>query len=72
MKVIFLSLELSGGVDLGRADLLDGHLHVVHPLHHLGVPDVIIIIDMTVILMVLYTELSTNLRNARRRPPIDS
>ena len=48
MKVILLSLELCGGVDLGRADLLDGHLHVVHPLDHLGVPDVIIIIDMTV------------------------
>ena len=35
LEVVLLPLELSGGVDLGGAHLLDGHLHVVHPLHHL-------------------------------------
>ena len=35
LKVVLLSFELGGGVDLGGAHLLDGHLHVVHPLHHL-------------------------------------
>ena len=51
MKVIFLSLELSGGVDLGRADLLDGHLHIVHPLDHLAVPGVVHLPDEGVVLL---------------------
>ncbi len=38
LEVVLLPLELCGGVDLAGAHLLDGHLHVVHPLHHLGVP----------------------------------
>ena len=38
LKVVLLPLELCGGVDLAGAHLLDGHLDVVHPLHHLGVP----------------------------------
>ena len=38
LEVILLPLELRGGVDLAGADLGYGHLHIVHPLHHLGVP----------------------------------
>ena len=39
MEVVFLPLELGGGVDLGGAHFLDGHLHVVHPFHHLLVSE---------------------------------
>ena len=35
MEVVFLPLELRGGVDLASADLCYRHLHIVHPLHHL-------------------------------------
>ena len=38
MEVVLLPLELGGGVDLGGAHLLDGHLYIVHPFHHLLVP----------------------------------
>ena len=39
MEVVFLPLELGGGVNLGGAHLLDCHLHIVHPFHHLLVPE---------------------------------
>lgn len=51
LKVILLPLELRGGVDLAGADLLDGHLDVVHPLHHLGVPGVVHLLDEPVVLL---------------------
>ena len=38
LEVVLLPLELCRGVDLAGAHLLDRHLDVVHPLHHLGVP----------------------------------
>ena len=37
MKVVSLPLELCAGVDLAGAHLGNGHLNIVHPLHHLGV-----------------------------------
>ena len=39
LEIVLLPLELGGGVDLAGADLGYGHLHIVHPFHHLGVPD---------------------------------
>ena len=51
MEVVLLALELGGGVDPGGAHLLDGHLHVVHPLHHLGVPGVVDLFDEGVVLL---------------------
>ena len=38
LEVVLLPLELSGGVDFAGTDLGYGHLHIVHPLHHFGVP----------------------------------
>ena len=37
LEVVLLPLELRGGVDLAGAHLGNSHLHVVHPLDHLGV-----------------------------------
>ncbi len=51
MEIVLFSLELGGGVDLGGADFLDGHLHVVHPLDHLGIPGVIHLPDEGVVLL---------------------
>merc|ERR1712186_87970 len=51
LEVVLLPLELRGGVDLGGAHLLDGHLHVVHPLHHLLVSCVIDLLDEGVVLL---------------------
>ena len=51
MEVVLLPLELSAGVDAGGAHLLYGHLHVVHPLDHLGVAGVIHLLDEGVVLL---------------------
>ena len=51
MEVVFFSFELGGGVDFGGADFLYGHLHIVHPLHHLAVPGVVHLPDEGVVLL---------------------
>ena len=51
MEIILFSLELCGGIDLGGTDLLDGHLDVVHPLDHLGIPGVVHLPDKGVVLL---------------------
>ena len=51
MEVVFFSFELGRGVDFGGADFLYGHLHVVHPLHHLAVPGVVHLPDEGVVLL---------------------
>ncbi len=51
MEVVPLTLELGGGVDLVRHDPGDGLLHILHPLEHLLVADVVDILDEVVVLL---------------------
>ena len=51
MEVVFFSFELGRGVHFGGADFLYGHLHIVHPLHHLAVPGVVHLPDEGVVLL---------------------
>ena len=51
VEVVLLAFELCRRVDPGGAHLLDGHLHVVHPLHHLGVAGVVHLLDEGVVLL---------------------
>ena len=51
MEIVFFSFELGRGVDFRGANFLYGHLHIVHPLHHLAVPGVVHLPDEGVVLL---------------------
>ena len=51
VKVVLLSLELGRCVYPGGAHFRDGHLHIVHPLDHLGIASVVDLLDEGVILL---------------------
>ena len=51
VEVVLLALKLGRGVDPGGAHLLNGHLHVVHPLDHLCVASVVDLLDEGVVLL---------------------
>ena len=51
MEVVLFSFEFCRCVDLGGADLLYRHLHIVHPLDHLAVPGVVHLPDEGVVLL---------------------
>jgi hypothetical protein len=51
VEVVSLALKLSRRVDLVCHDACDGLFHILHPLHHLGLPHKVDILDEGIVLL---------------------